>query len=200
MSAASLDSSGRCALCLEGTRGFDAAYSFGAYDGRLRDLIHLFKYAGVRSLAKPLGRMANAALPRTEPVDLIVPVPMHWLRRWRRGFNQAESLARVVSRRTGLGVCTALRRTRKTAAQAVLTHAERRENLAGVFRVPRPEIVRGKTILLMDDVFTTGATASACAQVLKKAGAKAVILLTLARVDRRWAEPSGRSEKFSGDS
>lgn len=189
--AASLDETGRCALCAEGTRGFDAAYSFGAYEGNLRELIHLFKYARMRSLDRPLGRKLAAALPREERIDLVVPVPMHWLRRWNRGFNQAERLARFVARRWNLPVCRGLRRVRSTPSQAGLTHVERRENMAGVFRAPRGK-VDGRRILLVDDVFTTGATASACAVALKKAGARSVVLLTLARVDRRWAEsPAG---------
>jgi predicted amidophosphoribosyltransferase len=68
----------------------------------LRDLVHLFKYRRIRSLDKPLGRLLALALPRQEPLDLIIPVPMHWWRKWNRGFNQAELLGRVVSRRNGL--------------------------------------------------------------------------------------------------
>ncbi len=189
-------------MCLEGTRAFDAAYCFGSYNGDLRALIHLFKYARVRSLETPLGRMLAAALPRDEQFDLIVPVPMHWWRQWTRGFNQAERIARVLARRSGVPLWRGLRRTRRTPAQAGLTHAERRDNMTGVFRAtPRRSraLPAGSRVLLIDDVFTTGATASACAQALKKAGAASVVLLTLARVDRRWAEvPDGL--KFSGAS
>ena len=202
VSESSLDETGRCAQCLDGTRGFDAAYCFGSYDGDLRDLIHLFKYARVRTLDKPLGRFLTTALPREEAFDLIVPVPMHWRKRWTRGFNQAERLARAVSRRSGLPVWQGLRRTRKTLVQAGLTLAERRVNMETVFQVKTDAArsrVRGSRVLLVDDVFTTGATASACARALKSAGAASVILLTLARVDRRWAEtPAGDSS--SGDS
>lgn len=203
ISPASLDESGRCGPCLEGTRGFDAAYCFGSYDGNLRDLIHLFKYARIRSLEKPLGGFLTAALPREEPLDLIVPVPMHWRKRQTRGFNQAERLARVIAHRLGLPVGTQLRRTRKTSAQAGLSVAERRINLEAVFEVRNAEAarneIRGRRVLLVDDVFTTGATASACARALKQAGACSVVLLTLARVDRRWAETS-TVEPLSGAS
>jgi ComF family protein len=191
VSEASLDETGRCPQCLEGTRGFDAAYCFGAYDGDLRDLIHLFKYARMRSLEKPLGRYLSAALPREEQFDLIVPVPMHWRKRWTRGFNQSERLARTVCRRSGVPLWQGLRRTRKTPAQAGLTLAERRVSMETVFQIKTASAraeVRGRRVLLVDDVFTTGATASACARALKEAGAVSVILLTLARVDRRWAE------------
>jgi ComF family protein len=198
-SAASLDETGRCPLCVEGSRGFDAAYSYGSYEGPLRDLVHLFKYRRVRSLQKPLGRMLSLALPREEQVDLVIPVPMHWWRKWNRGFNQAELLARVVARRTGIPVARALKRGRSTLAQAGLTLAQRRENLTGVFRVSASNRIEGRRVLLVDDVFTTGATASACAAALKRAGARSVVLLTLARVDRRWAE-APISPKTSGDS
>jgi ComF family protein len=197
ISAHSLDDSGRCPFCVEGTRGFDAAYCFGSYDGDLRNLIHLFKYARIKSLERPLGRFLISALPREEAFDLVIPVPMHWWRKWNRGFNQAARLARVAARRSGRPLSKSLRRARRTPAQAGLNVAQRRENLLGVFRVHGD--VRGRRILLVDDVFTTGATASACANVLKMAGATSVVLLTLARVDRRWAEiPAG--EKLSGDS
>ncbi len=136
--------------------------------------------------------MLSLALPREEQLDLVVPVPMHWWRKWNRGFNQAELLARVVGRRTGIPVARALKRRRSTLSQAGLTLAQRRENLTGVFRVPARNRMEGRRVLLVDDVFTTGATASACAAALKRAGARSVVLLTLARVDRRWAEvPDG---------
>jgi ComF family protein len=115
-------------------------------------------------------------------------VPLHWRRRLQRGFNQSALLAGAVARRYGIPVRSALRRTRATPTQAGLTHAGRRSNVAGAFRVARPETVAGRRVLLVDDVMTTGATASACAAALKRAGARYVALLTLARVDRRnWA-------------
>jgi ComF family protein len=166
--------------------GFDAAYSFGAYDGALRDLIHLFKYRRIAPLAEPLGRMMGSAFPRDERFDVIVPMPLHWMRRWRRGFNQAELLSRSLSVQTGLPIRRLARRKRFTAAQAGLTNAGRRSNVTGAFTVPRPDSVKGLRLLLIDDVFTTGATAGACARALKRAGAARVAVLTLARADRRY--------------
>lgn len=180
-----LDEQGICRLCRGGLRGFDAAYCYGAYEGVLRQLVHLFKYAGMRPLAKPLGGFLASALPRDRVFDLIVPMPLHWLRRWRRGFNQSGLLARELARRTGLPVRNAVRRRRNTAPQAGLSHARRRENVGGAFRCK--DSVAGMRVLLVDDVFTTGATASACSHALKRGGAKAVEVLTLARVDRRLA-------------
>jgi ComF family protein len=180
-----LDDAGLCGLCRTGASGFDAAYSYGAYDQTLRALIHLFKYHGVVTLAAPLGGLLARALPREEPFDAIVPMPLHWRRRLHRGFNQCGLLARELSRRSGIPVEWALRRRRATPAQAGLTHAARRRNVAGAFRVPRPESVAGKRLLLIDDVLTTGSTLSAAAGVLRRAGARHVAALTVARVDRR---------------
>jgi ComF family protein len=182
-----LDAEGRCALCRSGLRGFDAAYSFGAYETRLRDLIHLYKYGKIRTLARPLGELLVQALPRDERFDAIVPVPLHWRRRWQRGFNQSELLARVVSRRTGIPVIAALRRERHTAMQAGLSNSSRRRNVTGAFacRGALAKRIEGRRILLIDDVMTTGSTAAACAAVLRRAGARRVALLALARADRR---------------
>jgi ComF family protein len=183
-----LDENGVCALCRAGVRGFDAAYCFGAHEGPLREMIHLFKYGRMKPLGRTLGSMLWNALPVDERFDAVVPVPLHWRRRWSRGFNQSEVLARCIARRRGIKVLRALRRGRATDSQAGLSNAKRRLNVAGAFRVKGP--VAGLRLLLVDDVMTTGATAGACALALKRAGAKHVALLTLARVDRRLAAPS----------
>ncbi|MGQ9634297.1 MAG: ComF family protein [Bryobacteraceae bacterium] len=180
-----LDDEGVCALCRSGAQAFDAAYSFGAYDGALRDLIHLFKYARIRTLAKPLGDYLVSAFPLDQRFDVIVPMPLHWRRLWQRGFNQADLLARELARRRGLPVVKAVRRKRFTASQAGLPHAARRRNVSGAFAPAGKGVVQEKRILLVDDVLTTGATASACARTLKQAGARYVAVLALARADRR---------------
>jgi ComF family protein len=179
-----LDSEGRCALCRYGLRGFDAAYCFGSYEGVLRELIHLYKYGRIQTLARPLGALLAAALPRDERFDAATPVPLHWRRQWQRGFNQSELLARAIARRCGIPVVRALKRVRPTVAQAGLSNTGRRQNVAAAFRPRRA--VEGKHILLIDDVMTTGSTAAACALALKRAGAAKVALLTVARVDRRY--------------
>jgi ComF family protein len=184
-----LDTEGRCALCRSGLRGFDAAYSFGAYETVLRDLIHLYKYGKVQTLARPLGNLLLQALPRDERFDAIVPVPLHWRRRWGRGFNQSELLAREVNRRTAIPVVAALRRVRHTAVQAGLSNSTRRHNVTGAFVCGPGKAARrieGRRLLLIDDVMTTGATAAACGAALKRAGAARVALLTVARADRRF--------------
>lgn len=183
-----LDEQGRCALCRFGLRGFDAAYCFGAYEGTLRELIHIYKYGKVKTLARPLGEFLGRALARDERYDLVTPVPLHWRRRWQRGFNQSELLAREIERRCGIRFKHTLRRVRPTSAQAGLSNTARRHNVAAAFTAhpaPRTDTLRGRRVLLVDDVMTTGSTAAACARVLKNAGAVRVALLTVARVDRR---------------
>jgi ComF family protein len=182
-----LDSEGRCALCRSGLRGFDAAYSFGSYGGALRQLIHLLKYDLMRPLAAPLSSYLLRSLPRDEAFDFIVPVPLHWRRQWSRGFNQSELLARALSRSTGIPVSRALRRVKAGASQAGLSNSARRRNVNQAFRCRAGEAMRGKRVLLLDDVMTTGSTAASCARALKGAGAARVALLTLARADRRFA-------------
>ncbi len=178
--------------------GFDAAYSYGSYEGPLRELVHIFKYGGVQTLAKPFGRFLIAALPFNTPFDVVVPMPMHWFRRWRRGFNQAELLARALTRHTGLPLVHALRRAKSAKAQAGLTRAERRRNVMGAFAPAHAEKFRGKRVLLVDDVLTTGYTARAASSVLKRAGAARVTVITLARADRRhWLEGLSGSEPQS---
>ena len=160
-------------------------FSYGEYEGTLRKLIHVFKYGGVKPLGSALGSLLNTALPREQQFDIIVPMPLHWRKRLERGFNQSELLARFVARRTGIPLVRGLQRRKRTDPQAGLTRAQRRTNVSGAFEVRRRRDVEGRHVLLIDDVLTTGATASACAGVLKRAGAKRVTVLTLARADRR---------------
>src|SRR5262249_37441191 len=143
------------------------------------------KYSGMRPLAPVLARLLDRAVPARD-YDAIVPVPLHWRRRWHRGFNQAEALAHELGRRRGIPVLRALSRRRATVNQAGLTSAARRRNIAGAFLVRDKARIEGKKILLIDDVMTTGATASACARALMQAGAESVSLATVARADRKW--------------
>jgi ComF family protein len=184
---APLDDEGRCALCRLGLNGFDQVYSFGSYEGSLRELIHLFKFHGVQTLRRPLGAFLALALPRETSFDAIVPMPLHWRRRWERGFNQSDLLAREIARRWNVPVRRLARRKKATVPQAGLTSAQRRLNVRGAFTVRRGVRLDGMRLLLVDDVLTTGATASACAGALKRAGAAQVSFLTLARRDRRSA-------------
>jgi ComF family protein len=128
------------------------------------------------------------ALARDEHFDVATAVPLHWRRRWQRGFNQADLLAREIARRSGIPFARILRRVRSTRAQAGLSNTARRHNVVSAFacrRALRDGELRGRRVLLIDDVMTTGSTAAACARTLKSAGAARVALLTVARVDRR---------------
>ena len=182
-----LDETGRCALCRLGLQGFDAVYSYGSYEGTLRQLVHLFKYGGVRPLASPFGRFMAQALPRETSFDVIVPMPLHWAKQWQRGFNQSDLLAQEIGKKWRVPVRNVIRRRRATSSQAGLTNAKRRANVRGAFKMSSGKPLAGMRVLLVDDVVTTGATASACARVLKRAGAAHVALLALARTDRRAA-------------
>jgi ComF family protein len=134
-----------------------------------------------------LGALLAQALPREESFDVIVPMPLHWRKRWQRRFNQADLLAREIARRWNVPLRPLVRRKKATAPQAGLTSAQRRKNVQGAFEVKDRASLKGKRVLLIDDVLTTGATAGACARALKRAGAAQVTLLTLARRDRRAA-------------
>lgn len=161
------------------------ARAAGEYEGALRDILHAFKYDGRRGLARRLGallRTAGGDLLRD--ADCVVPVPLHGWRRVRRGFNQADALAREL----GAPVVHALWRRRATAPQTGLDAAARRRNVRGAFLVSpllsrrsRMRWIANRTIVLVDDVRTTGATLNACAAVLLNAGAREVRALTVAR-------------------
>jgi ComF family protein len=175
----------RCPRCRRIPGFIDAARSAGLYEGPLREIIHAFKYEGRRGLAGPLAAMMRTAgAGILADADAVVPVPLHPWRRMRRGFNQADDLAR----RLGLPVMRALWRVQATTPQAGLSSAARRRNIRGAFQLSpfatarlRRAFVEDRVVVLVDDVRTTGATLDACASVLKRAGARQVRALTAAR-------------------
>ena len=156
-----------------------AGRAAGPYEGRLRAILHAFKYDGHRSLARPLAElMRRAGADVLAQADLAVPVPLHWRRRWRRGFNQAADLAAHL----GLPVAEVLRRTRATPSQVGLSRPARARSVRGAIAPVRGHsVVRGRSVVLIDDVLTTGATIEACAAVLRAAGAGRVRALTVAQ-------------------
>lgn len=174
-----------CGVCLREPPPFDRAVSFGLYEGDLRRLVHLLKYDGMRALARPLGERLAAAIERERwEFDLAAPVPLAFGRRWSRGFNQAALVGKRVAERRGARFeKRLLRRTRATYPQAGLNRAERERNLREAIAVRDPAAVRGRAVLLVDDVMTTGATLAACARALKSAGAKWVGAATVARAE-----------------
>lgn len=174
-----------CSACLRHPPTFTAARAAFVYDGPLRELIHRFKYEHQVRLRRPLGQLMAATL---APVvsdwqpDLLVPVPLYSKRLRERGFNQAILLATLLAKAWQIPLArTALYRIRWTIPQIELHHHEREANVRGAFAVPRPAIVEGKRVLLIDDVLTTGSTVAECARILKRAGARSVFVITLAR-------------------
>jgi ComF family protein len=166
-----------CPRCRRVSSAVDAARSAGLYEGSLREIIHAFKFEGRRGLAIPLAAMMRTAgAPILAGADAVVPVPLHPWRRLRRGFNQADDLAR----RLGAPVARLLWRV-QAATQTGLTSAARRRNLRDAFIVsPLAPPLADRIFVLVDDVRTTGATLEACANALKAAGAKEVRALTAA--------------------
>jgi len=194
----------RCGLCRRLEPAFARASAYGSYEGGLRELIHLLKYDQVAPAASVLGRMLAEAIADLEPffaqgTVLVLPVPLHAGKLRRRGFNQAELIARAaLKHRPGEGRLAlhigALVRLRPTQSQIGLTRHQRRENLRGAFAVVKPKDIAGREILLVDDVFTTGTTVSECARVLRRAGASKVWVATVARTLK---EEASRAEMQS---
>jgi ComF family protein len=178
-----------CGACLAHPPHFDKARAIVSYDEISKKPVLALKHADrldlVPAFAKWLDRAGTPLLAET---DLIVPVPLHRRRLWKRRYNQAAELARALARRSGVTYAPlVLERRKHTPSQGTMTSAEaRRKNVRGAFLVPKPArpAVKGKTVLVVDDVLTTGATVSACARALKRAGAKSVFVLALARVVR----------------
>jgi len=178
-----------CAPCRLGEQDFDRARSYGLYTGNLRKAILHLKFYGRGHLANRLGELLLRPLEALTERDsaLVVPVPLHASRSRQRGFNQAALLARGLVRKIRRKervlqlAADLLFRLRPTLPQVGLSASARRENVRGVFAVSKPERVRDRTVLLVDDVMTTGATLSACAAALKRAGATRVLALSLAR-------------------
>ncbi|GJE10629.1 ComF family protein [Methylobacterium longum] len=165
---------------------FGRGRAVALYDGVARQLVHRLKYEDRLDLAGVMARMM-AASGRTliAEAHCLVPVPLHRGRLWRRRFNQAAILARRIAREAGRPCMpAALVRVRATRSQVGLSRAARAENLSGAFRVPEPEAhrIRGRRILLVDDVTTTGATGNAATRALLRAGATSVDFLTFALV------------------
>jgi ComF family protein len=180
-----LDVGRRCGPCRSRPPGYAYARAAAPFGEVLREALHAFKFGGKRAVVRPLGDLlaeAGAAWPPARGADLLVPVPLHPDRQRQRGFNQAALLTERLGRLWGVALAAhALVRTAPTPAQTGLSGEDRRRNVRGAFAVPRPATVAGRSVLLVDDVLTTGATADACARALRGAGAAEVGVLTVAR-------------------
>ena len=187
-----------CGSCLESEKKFGIARAGAVYDKSVMTMIYRFKYNGKIQLAGPLGRFLFAVFVRNfyvdisvdNRVDFVIPVPLHISRFRKRGFNQAFLLVREWEKL--VSNCNLvphsfhvekdiLTRTRKTKSQTGLNRKDRMVNIKNAFSIKNPEKVMGKKMLIVDDVYTTGATVNECAKVLLNGGAKSVDVLTLAR-------------------
>ncbi len=174
-----------CANCAHRTLHFEAAVAAYRSRGIVRRVVHDFKYGHQGYLRHLVGRWLDVAFDddrlRGRSFDVLVPVPLHPARQRERGFNQAIALAELVSAKRGIPCKTLLERVRYTTTQTAFDRAERMENLHDAFRLRKKMNVRELSVLLIDDVLTTGATLSECARVLKNEGASTVYAATAAR-------------------
>jgi len=178
-------SSGKgCPECKNTSLRFENSFFVSDNKGPLKNLIHQFKYHKHVCLIKPLGGLLTGLLQQgiMPEIDVVVPVPLHWKKKQERGFNQSELIAKKICRKLSLPISVNnLRRVKNTLSQTRLSRLQRQKNVNGAFKVKNPDMFFEKNVLLVDDVLTTGITASECARNLKNAGAKEVYLLALAR-------------------
>jgi ComF family protein len=173
-----------CGTCITEKKYFTMARALGSYKGSLREVIHRWKYQESSYLSGLFGEWMEKGLRQYWPpsfFDLFIPVPLHKKRLKERGFNQALLLAKELSHRTGIPYRKkAIQKIKYTLPQVKLGIAEREKGVKGAFHLVEKEVLRGKTILLIDDVYTTGATANECSKILLAGGAARVDVFTLA--------------------
>ena len=173
-----------CPACRSETRSFELARAVAPYEGPVREAVLRLKYRGRQPLAGPLGRMMADAAQRERAfarAEALVPVPLHPQRERERGYNQSVLLARAVGEALELPVLErAVVKVRATPSQTTLNGAKRRQNLQQAFAVAHPGFVKGKIILIIDDVFTTGSTVTILSHLLRQNGAAGIMVLTFA--------------------
>jgi ComF family protein len=152
----------------------------------MKEALHRFKFKSRKNLAEPLGIALVKYLSQTpalniQEIDVVIPVPLHPWRLRERGYNQVHLLADSLNKYYGIPVVPALLRTRATASQFDLPREKRFENVSGAFKVTDSQAIYNKRLLLLDDIYTTGATAAECAKTLKIAGAKRIEIMALSR-------------------
>ncbi|HET8761700.1 MAG TPA: ComF family protein [Nitrospiria bacterium] len=173
----------RCGSCREAPPAFTRAVAAGLYEGTLAEAIRRCKYHQQVELILVLAELLDREVKTLPPVDAVVPVPLHVRRLRQREFNQSLRLGALLARRLTRPLWPdALRRTRWTAPQTTLDRAHRQANVRRAFAVRQPQAVAGRRLLLVDDVYTTGATVNECAKTLAAAGAADVYVVTVARL------------------
>ena len=173
-----------CAVCQAMPPRIRRTRAAVAYDDLSRSLVLRLKYGRKVAVARTMARYMAPLLGGTSDA-LLVPVPLHRTRLWQRGFNQSAIVARELSRATGLEVsCAKLRRIKRTPPLKGMSLSQRRRSVAGAFKVSDHQDLKGRTVVLIDDVITTGSTANACARALLRAGAGQVEMIGCARVVR----------------
>lgn len=177
------DTSAGCVACRDQSFAFDRTFRLGPYDGRLRDAVLKMKSSGGEGLAEMMGRVAAEKHgSHLAGSHAVVPVPLHWWRRWRRGYNQSAAVARELAAVLNVPCETGwLRRVTAGVQHAQPSATARRENIKGAFAAGSRASPAGKSVLLVDDVMTTGATVGEAARELHRAGATKVTVLVLAR-------------------
>lgn len=168
-----------CRGCIEDAPAFEGVRGFGIYDGTLKEAINLLKYYGIKRLSKPLSKlMFKTGIPN---VDIIIPVPLFERKLRQREFNQSALLAKHLADYTGITlVIDCLLKVRNTLPQVKLSAKERKKNIRNTFGINNKKLIQKKNIMLVDDVFTTGATVRECSKLLKRAGAGGIHVVTLA--------------------
>lgn len=175
---------GPCPVCGERQWYLDRHVSVSEYRGVMKKALQGLKFLKMRDLSAALGELAAEQLAGSGiSPDTVTWVPMNSKKRWERGFNQSELIARHVSKKSGFPCAPLLAERRKTATQRELGVRDRFLNALGRYEVVRGADVRKRAVLLVDDIFTTGATINECARVLRRAGAQSVFSLTMARAD-----------------
>ena len=173
-----------CGACLTHRKYFTMARALGAYEGSLREAVHRWKYEGKTRLTPFFGEWMAVGLNhywKSDSFDLLLPVPLHTQRLRERGFNQALLLVKELSRRIGIPYeKTILQKKRPTIPQVNLSGVEREKGVRGAFHVIGKKELEGRSVLLVDDVYTTGATVNECSRVLRRGGAERVDVFTLA--------------------
>jgi ComF family protein len=175
----------KCPECINENHYYTKAFAPLEYSGIIKEAIYKYKYGKKPYMYKVFGDLLVETIENENlinQIDLIVPIPLHRSKMSDRGFNQSELLGKYISKHYNIPIDTRnLIRTKKTFIQNKLSKKERKSNVKNAFKVTKTEVFKDKTILLVDDIYTTGATVNECSRVLVKAGASAVLVLTIAR-------------------